>query len=46
MLLRNFFYGGQQRSQIIQIGPIRADRVEQRFSLVAVALVVHIKYVF
>ncbi len=46
MFLRNLFHRRQQRRQILQIRAIGTDGVEQRFTLIAVALVVHVEDVF
>ncbi|MNE38931.1 hypothetical protein D3C80_1328500 [compost metagenome] len=46
VLLGNTFYRRQQRRQIFDIRGIGADRIEQRLTLIAIALIVHIEHVF
>ena len=46
MFLRNLFHCGQQHGQVLQIRAIGANGVEQRFTLIAIALVVHIENIF
>ena len=46
VLLGNFLDRGQQGRQVFNIAGVGGNRVEQRFALVAVALIAHIENLF
>ncbi len=46
VFLRDFFHGGQQNGQILQIAGVSGNGVKQRFTLVAVALIAHVENLF
>lgn len=46
VLLRDTLHRRQQRRQVLDVGGIGADGVEQRLTLIAVALIAHIENVF
>ena len=46
VLLRDALHRRQQRRRVLDVGGIGADGVEQRLTLIAVALVAHVENVF
>lgn len=46
VLLRDFFYRWQQRRQVFNITGVGGNSVKQGFTLIAIALVTHVKNFF